>query len=149
MYRLWAHKMYPKMTFGDTVTKVESLCHSRLMSVSWPFFNNCPRFFQRYGLLMDLSLGCNECRVRSVGIGKRLNEKPRREIDRQQSRSSRMPMKMKTGRGNGRVVDQRRRITGIRVGLPRPPFHGICRTIPSSHHGPERGWPSIERGIWG
>ncbi|KAJ9122338.1 hypothetical protein QFC22_001759 [Naganishia vaughanmartiniae] len=30
MYQLWAHQMYPKMTFGDTVTKVETLCGKNL-----------------------------------------------------------------------------------------------------------------------
>ncbi|KAJ9100604.1 hypothetical protein QFC21_003648 [Naganishia friedmannii] len=30
MYQLWAHQMYPKMTFGDTVTKVETLCGTNL-----------------------------------------------------------------------------------------------------------------------
>ncbi|KAI5117657.1 hypothetical protein M0805_008887 [Coniferiporia weirii] len=28
-YQFWAHKMYPKLQFSDTVNRVEKLCHSR------------------------------------------------------------------------------------------------------------------------
>ncbi|KAI0054130.1 Swi3-domain-containing protein [Auriscalpium vulgare] len=33
-YQFWAHKMYPKMKFKDTVERVEKLCHSRRMHVA-------------------------------------------------------------------------------------------------------------------
>ncbi|KAH8116915.1 replication fork protection component Swi3-domain-containing protein [Phellopilus nigrolimitatus] len=34
VYQFWAHKMYPKITFSDTVNRVEKLCHSKRMHVS-------------------------------------------------------------------------------------------------------------------
>lgn len=34
-YQLWAHQMFPKSSFKDAVTKIESLCHSRGIQVSW------------------------------------------------------------------------------------------------------------------
>lgn len=34
MTQLWAHRMYPKGQFSDTVERVEKLCHSRRMVVS-------------------------------------------------------------------------------------------------------------------
>ncbi|KAG8743315.1 hypothetical protein FRC12_015083 [Ceratobasidium sp. 428] len=34
MYQLWAHKMFPKMQFNDTVERVERLCRSRRMHVA-------------------------------------------------------------------------------------------------------------------
>ncbi|KAF8197452.1 replication fork protection component Swi3-domain-containing protein [Pholiota molesta] len=33
-YQYWAHQLYPKMQFHDTVERVEKLCHSRRMNVS-------------------------------------------------------------------------------------------------------------------
>ncbi|KAH7914681.1 replication fork protection component Swi3-domain-containing protein [Hygrophoropsis aurantiaca] len=33
-YQFWAHKMYPKTQFGDTVERVEKLCHSKRMHVA-------------------------------------------------------------------------------------------------------------------
>lgn len=35
IYQFWAHEMYPKGQFRDTVEKVEKLCHSKRMAVSW------------------------------------------------------------------------------------------------------------------
>jgi hypothetical protein len=34
MYQFWAHRMYPKTQFRDTVKTVEKLCHSKRMHVS-------------------------------------------------------------------------------------------------------------------
>ncbi|EPQ58019.1 Swi3-domain-containing protein [Gloeophyllum trabeum ATCC 11539] len=34
LYQFWAHKMYPKMQFRDTVNRVEKLCHSKRMHVA-------------------------------------------------------------------------------------------------------------------
>ncbi|EJD02352.1 Swi3-domain-containing protein, partial [Fomitiporia mediterranea MF3/22] len=31
LYQFWAHKMYPKTQFSDTVNRVEKLCHSKRM----------------------------------------------------------------------------------------------------------------------
>ncbi|KAG9123047.1 hypothetical protein FRC07_000311 [Ceratobasidium sp. 392] len=45
MYQLWAHKMFPKMQFNDTVERVERLCRSRRMHVAlstWRDMQNPP-----------------------------------------------------------------------------------------------------------
>ena len=33
MYQFWAHKLYPKTQFSDTVNRIEKLCHSKRMHV--------------------------------------------------------------------------------------------------------------------
>ena len=33
MYQYWAHQMYPRHTFNDTIERVEKLTHSRRMHV--------------------------------------------------------------------------------------------------------------------
>ena len=33
IYQFWAHEMYPKGQFRDTVGRVEKLCHSKRMAV--------------------------------------------------------------------------------------------------------------------
>src|SRR5882762_10081140 len=38
VYQFWAHKMYPKTQFKDTVDRVEKLCHSKRMHVRLPSF---------------------------------------------------------------------------------------------------------------
>ncbi|KAF8610006.1 Swi3-domain-containing protein [Ceratobasidium sp. AG-I] len=45
MYQLWAHKMFPKMQFHDTVDRVERLCRSKRMHVAlstWRDIENAP-----------------------------------------------------------------------------------------------------------
>ncbi|KAG8738483.1 hypothetical protein FRC10_006796 [Ceratobasidium sp. 414] len=45
VYQLWAHKMFPKMQFHDTVERVERLCRSRRMHVAlstWRDMQNPP-----------------------------------------------------------------------------------------------------------
>ncbi|KAL0071360.1 chromosome segregation in meiosis-related protein [Marasmius tenuissimus] len=33
VYQFWTHRMYPKSQFGDTVERIEKICHSRRMNV--------------------------------------------------------------------------------------------------------------------
>ena len=33
VYQFWAHKMYPKLQFGDVVNRVEKLCHQKRLHV--------------------------------------------------------------------------------------------------------------------
>jgi hypothetical protein len=34
VYNFWAHRLYPKVKFRDTVVRVEKLCHSKRMHAS-------------------------------------------------------------------------------------------------------------------
>lgn len=36
MYQIWAHGMFPKATFKDTVTRIEKVCHQRDLKVGSP-----------------------------------------------------------------------------------------------------------------
>jgi hypothetical protein len=43
VYNFWAHRLYPKVKFRDTVIRVEKLCHSKRMHAS--VFTACNTFF--------------------------------------------------------------------------------------------------------
>lgn len=35
MYQLWAHDMFPRTDFSESVQKIEKECKKRVMAVSW------------------------------------------------------------------------------------------------------------------
>jgi len=37
VYQFWAHKLYPKTRFKETIDRVEKLCHSKRMQVRLVF----------------------------------------------------------------------------------------------------------------
>lgn len=39
-YQFWAHKMYPKTPFNDSVQRIEKLCHGKRMHVC-AFYRCC------------------------------------------------------------------------------------------------------------